>query len=242
MTVSVSNRLRNNPVTRWMWRWLILCALAGLCLQLYFLLATLSLNLWQPPSTAFQRTAIWQNLVQQRAVRWQHTPVSGAAISDHARRAVIASEDSLFFSHRGVDWQALRNAWQSNLQSERVLGGSTITQQLAKNLFLSGERSFVRKGQELLLAWMLEAALPKQRILDIYLNQIEWGDSIYGIEAAARHYFGTSARQLSAAQAAKLAVLLPSPRRLGANPHSRYVNQRTRVIVQRMGAVELPGK
>lgn len=236
----MGTRISTQGLARLLRRVLSLLVVAGVSLQLYFLLATLTLAAWQPPSTTFQRTAIWDNLAQQRDVRWRHTPVADAQIANHARRAVIASEDNHFATHRGADWAAIRSAWERNIDSERVLGGSTITQQLAKNLYLSSERSLLRKGQELLLAWMLEATLSKQRILNLYLNQVEWGDSLYGIEAAAQHYFQTNAAQLSAAQAARLAVMLPQPRRLGSNPHSRYMNQRTQTILRRMQAVHWP--
>lgn len=228
------------PILHGVGRWCLLVLVAGLSVQVFFALSIASMNLWMPLSTAFQRTAVWENLAQSRAIQWQHTPVAGEHISDNARKAVIASEDNLFFSHQGVDWDAIERAWQRNAHNERILGGSTITQQLAKNLYLSGERSMLRKLQELLLAWTMEATLSKQRILDIYLNEVEWGDGLYGIEAAAQHYFNTSAAKLSAAQAARLAVMLPQPRRFEANPHSAYLNQRTATITRRMGAIELP--
>lgn len=225
-------------------RWLGMLLLAGLCLQLYFLAHSLALRWLEPHSSAFQRSALWhilQGRQDTQGRRWLHRPVPGSAIHDHARKAVIAAEDNLFFQHRGADWRAIEQAWRRNAQGQaRLQGGSTITQQLAKNLHLSGQRSLLRKGQELLLSWMLEAALPKQRILDLYLNQVEWGAGIYGIEAAAQHYFGTSARQLDAAQSARLAVMLPQPRRLGLAPHSPYMNRRTQIIVQRMRAIALP--
>jgi monofunctional glycosyltransferase len=122
----------------------------------------------------------------------------------------------------------------------KVIGGSTITQQLAKNLLLSSERNFVRKGQEFALTFMLEAFLSKDRILEIYLNNVEWGEGVFGIEAASQHYFRVSASQLGAAQAARLAVMLPAPKRFEKNPQSGYVSGRTRSITGRMGGVELP--
>lgn len=122
----------------------------------------------------------------------------------------------------------------------RIVGGSTITQQLAKNLFLGGERSFVRKGQEVVITYMLEALLPKQRILEIYLNSVEWGEGVFGAQAAARHYFHVDAAQLGAYQAARLAVMLPAPKRFEQRPNSSYVLGRASTIVARMGAVELP--
>jgi monofunctional biosynthetic peptidoglycan transglycosylase len=122
----------------------------------------------------------------------------------------------------------------------KVVGGSTITQQLAKNLFLSGERTALRKGQEVVLAYMLEALLGKRRILEIYLNSVEWGEGIFGAQAAARHYFRTDASQLGPYPAARLAVMLPAPKRFEKNPGSAYVSGRAGTIVARMGAVELP--
>jgi monofunctional glycosyltransferase len=122
----------------------------------------------------------------------------------------------------------------------KVIGGSTITQQLAKNLFLSGERTTVRKAQEIMLAYVLEALLDKRRILEIYLNSVEWGEGIFGAQAAARHYFHVDAAQLGAYPAARLAVMLPAPKRFEKNPGSAYVSGRAGTIVARMGAVELP--
>jgi len=122
----------------------------------------------------------------------------------------------------------------------KIVGGSTITQQLAKNLFLSSERNFLRKGQEFVITFMLEALLPKQRILEIYLNSVEWGEGVFGAQAAARHYFHVDAAQLGAYQAARLAVMLPAPKRFEQRPDSSYVLGRAATVVARMGAVELP--
>ena len=122
----------------------------------------------------------------------------------------------------------------------KVVGGSTITQQLAKNLFLSGERTAVRKAQEFLITFMLEACLDKPRILTIYLNNVEWGEGVFGAQAAAEHYFRTDAAHLSAPQAARLAVMLPAPKRFEKNPGSAYVAGRAAVVLGRMPAVEWP--
>ena len=122
----------------------------------------------------------------------------------------------------------------------KLVGGSTITQQLAKNLFLSGERTALRKGQEIVIAYMLEALLDKRRILEIYLNNVEWGEGVFGAQAAARHYFHVDAAQLGAYPAARLAVMLPAPKRFEKNPGSAYVGGRAGTIVARMGGVELP--
>jgi monofunctional biosynthetic peptidoglycan transglycosylase len=185
-------------------------------------------------------------------------------ISDHLKRAVIASEDADFIHHGGVEWEAIEKARLRNAQAEeraarklaaankktpasatpvpnpKVVGGSTITQQLAKNLFLSGERSPVRKVQEIAITYMLEGLLSKRRILAIYLNNVEWGEGVFGAEAAAQHYFRASAAQLGPGQAARLAVMLPAPKRFEKNPGSGYVAGRSATIAARMGAVELP--
>ena len=121
-----------------------------------------------------------------------------------------------------------------------ISGGSTITQQLAKNLFLSGERSYVRKAQEAVITWMLEERMDKDRILEIYLNVVEWGNGVFGAEAAAHHYFGVSAAQLSREQAARLAAMLPNPRFYERNRNSAYLARRVPVILARMKQVEAP--
>ena len=169
---------------------------------------------------------------------------------------MIASEDDDFVNHEGVDWEAIDKAWERNAKAEeaaaqraaqnrpvrpvKIRGGSTITQQLAKNLLLSGERTLLRKGQELVLTFALEHLLSKRRILEIYLNNVEWGEGVFGAEAASQHYFRKSAAQLSAWEAARLAVMLPRPRYFEQQPRSVYLNSRTRTIVARMRNAELP--
>jgi monofunctional biosynthetic peptidoglycan transglycosylase len=257
-------------------RLLVLLVLAGLALQLVFLLRIALMAVLDPQSTAFQRSEAWRLLVEKHAIAWRQDWVPYTAISPQLKRAVIASEDAGFREHSGVEWDALEKAWERNQRAEaraqklnevlekraaslpprkgepprpapvppkvapKVVGGSTITQQLAKNLFLSAERSLLRKGQELLITMALEALLDKQRILEIYLNSVEWGEGVFGAEAAARHYFRTGAGQLSPVQAARLAVMLPAPKRFEKRPDSAYVVGRASTIVARMGAVELP--
>jgi monofunctional biosynthetic peptidoglycan transglycosylase len=237
---------------------LLLCLIA---LQLAFALRIALMTVVAPQSTAFQRSEAWRLLVEQHRIRWSQDSVDGAGISPRLRRAVIASEDAGFVDHNGIEWDAIEKAWQKNQQAEqrvhkavavrpgqpgrpaaaaKVVGGSTITQQLAKNLFLSGERTAVRKAQEALLTLMLEAALSKERILTIYLNNVEWGEGVFGAQAAARHYFRVDAAQLSAEQAARLAVMLPAPKRFEKNPGSPYVAGRAATIVARMASVALP--
>jgi monofunctional biosynthetic peptidoglycan transglycosylase len=145
-------------------------------------------------------------------LRWQWVPYE--RISVHLKRAVIAAEDDGFIDHEGFDWDSIQKAMEKNRKRGRsVVGGSTISQQLAKNLFLSPSRSYVRKGQEAIITFMMEAVMDKRRILEIYLNVVEWGDGVFGAEAAAQHYYRIPAAKLGPDQAARLAVMLPNPRK-----------------------------
>jgi monofunctional biosynthetic peptidoglycan transglycosylase len=205
-----------------------------------------------PSSTSFMRSQMEIVREKNPKVPMQHQWVPYARISENLKRAVITSEDARFAEHGGVDWDAVSKAYENNEHVKtakggrsarhpaRIHGGSTITQQLAKNLFLSGERSYLRKGQELVIAYMLEFWMSKQRILEIYLNVVEWGNGVFGAEAAARHYFGVSAAQLSAAQAAELAVMLPNPRFYDTHRGGPYLANRSAVIERWLGDAELP--
>jgi monofunctional biosynthetic peptidoglycan transglycosylase len=245
---------------RFLTRLAALLLLGALALQLYFAGRIALMNVLAPQSTTFQRAEAWRILSEQGRLPWSQQWVDGEALSPQLRRAVIASEDASFAEHSGVDWDALEKAWERNQRAQaklekklaqvgpaaktvkpaKVVGGSTITQQLAKNLFLSGERNFVRKGQEIVITYMLEGLLSKQRILDIYLNNVEWGEGLFGAQAAARNYFRLDASRLSANQAARLAVMLPAPKRFEKRPASPYVLSRAATIEARMPAVELP--
>jgi monofunctional biosynthetic peptidoglycan transglycosylase len=162
-------------------------------------------------------------------------------ISDKLKRAVIAAEDARFPDHEGFDWEGMQKALEKNRKKGKVVaGGSTITQQLAKNLFLSAEKTPWRKAQEALITLMLEAVLDKSRILELYLNLVEWGNGVFGAEAAARHYYGIPASDLNAQQAARLAVMLPNPRRFERLPGSPYLAQRSQIILGRMNSAEVP--
>jgi monofunctional biosynthetic peptidoglycan transglycosylase len=229
-----------------LWRRVLRLALLSLLvLQGYF---ALRIALWKvipPSSTTFIRAAELRILRTGDTVQWRHDWVPYDAISAHLKRAVVASEDATFMTNDGVDWDAIRSAWERNHsrrfeRSGKVVGGSTITQQLAKNLFLSPERDYLRKAQELVITFMLEGILGKRRILEIYLNSVEWGDGIYGAQAAAQTYFHTSAARLSPAQAARLAVMLPAPRIYQKHLYSPYMNARTAVIAQRQWQVQIP--
>ncbi|MBK7137348.1 MAG: monofunctional biosynthetic peptidoglycan transglycosylase [Rhodocyclales bacterium] len=162
-------------------------------------------------------------------------------VSANLKRAVVAAEDAKFSEHEGFDWEGIQKALEKNQKKGRIVaGGSTISQQLAKNLFLSASKTPWRKAQEAVITLMLEAVLDKRRILEIYLNVVEWGNGVFGAEAAARHYYGTSAAQVSAEQAARLAVLLPNPRKFGRLPNSPYLAARSQVILGRMNAADIP--
>jgi monofunctional glycosyltransferase len=225
-------------------KWFIIVPVAiFLAVQLYFFL-----QIWwwvdhNPTMTAFMREQ--QAAMQEKdpKARVKQMWVDYNSISPNLKRAVIASEDANFAEHEGVDWEALQKAYEYNQAKKpgkKIHGGSTITQQLAKNLFLSGARSYFRKGQELIITYMLEMLMDKRRIFEIYLNVAEFGRGIYGAEAAARHYYGIPAARLGAEQAARLAVMLPRPKYFDAHRQSAYLARRASVIVQRMNSAELP--
>lgn len=233
-------------------RVLLLLGLAALSLQLYFV-ARIALMGWlDPSSSTFERSEIRRIVGRTGRLAWAQDWVPLSRISGHLPRAVIASEDAGFARHGGIEWEAVEQAWSKNQRAEKqarqrsrppkVVGGSTITQQLAKNLFLSGERSLPRKAQEAALTLMLEALLGKDRLLEIYLNHVEWGEGVFGAQAAARHYFRVDAAQLGRAQAARLAVMLPAPKRFEKLPHSPYLASRTAIIAARMDDVEWPSR
>ena len=240
-------------------RLLLLVFLAGLSLQLYFVGRIAMMAVVNPESTAFERSAAYSVATNTGSLKWRQEWVPYSSISDNLKRAVIASEDASFTEHEGLDIEALEKAWDKNVKAEqkvqqqsnksagskpskpvKIVGGSTITQQLAKNLFLSGERTLLRKGQELVLTLLLEKLLNKERILEIYLNSVEWGEGVFGAEAAAQHYYRKSADKLSAFEAARLAVMLPRPKYFETRPNSGYLSSRASTIAARMGNVELP--
>ena len=199
---------------------------------------------WQhfdPGTTSFMERRLEALRAKNPKAALKHQWADYDRISAHLKRAVVAAEDAKFIDHEGFDWEGIQRAIERNQQRGRVVaGGSTISQQLAKNLFLSGERSVVRKGQEALITLMLEAVLSKRRILELYLNVAEWGEGVFGAEAAARHYFGASAANLAPAQAARLAAMLPRPRFYDRNRGSQYLATYTERILARMPAAQLP--
>jgi monofunctional biosynthetic peptidoglycan transglycosylase len=222
--------------------WLLAAGLAALlALQGWYLAHIVWWRFEPPESTRFMRLQLAELQARDPRARLRHRWVPYERISPTLKRAVIAAEDARFADHDGVDWEAIERAFERNLRGGRIShGGSTITMQLAKNLFLTGERSYLRKAQELVIAYMLEAVLGKDRILELYLNVAEWGVGVFGAEAAARHHFGVGAAQLSAAQAARLAAMLPRPRFYDRNPGSPLLARRAATIQRWMGAVSLP--
>ncbi|AZG15295.1 MULTISPECIES: monofunctional biosynthetic peptidoglycan transglycosylase [Cupriavidus] len=223
------------------------CLIVGvLALQVYFFLQIAAWQYLDPSSTSFMRAERWRlcglNVWSCSVDRkW----VGYGEMSRNIKRAVIASEDADFVNHPGYELDAMLDAWERNKKRGHIVrGGSTITQQLAKNLFLSSEQYYVRKGQELAITWMLEFWLDKQRIFEIYLNSVEWGEGVFGVEAAAQHYFHTSASRLTVGQAARLAAALPAPKCFDKKEYCANVrvNFRTKasIIARRMGAATLP--
>ena len=237
-------------------RGLALLAMCLVALQLTFVLRVAAMAGIDPASTAFQRSEAVR-LLRAGQLKWRQQWVDDARISPTLKRAVIASEDAGFVEHSGLEWDAIERAWERNQRAQaraerraasgsdraspaKLVGGSTITQQLAKNLFLSGERTVLRKAQEALLALAIERLLDKRRILEIYLNHVEWGEGVFGAGSAAQRYFRIDAANLSASQSARLAVMLPAPKRFERRPDSAYVAARSAVIVARMDDVVLP--
>jgi monofunctional biosynthetic peptidoglycan transglycosylase len=222
--------------------WLAAAAAAiFLAIQLSFLVRVWWWRDHNPQSTSFMEQRLERLRAAHPEAKLRHVWVPYDRISVSLKRAIVAAEDANFVDHEGFDWDAIEKAREKNRQKGRVVaGGSTISQQLAKNLFLTGERSPWRKGQEALITVMIEHAMEKRRILEIYLNVIEWGDGIFGAEAAARHYFGTGAATLGPEAAARLAAMVPNPRFYDRNRSTAWLNRKTQMILARMPAAELP--
>ena len=225
----------------WLSRGVLLLILGLLLVQAWFAANILWYRNHAPRETAFMAERLAELRSKDPRAELKYTFVPYARISTNLKRAMIASEDATFVAHDGFDWEGIRKAREKNRDKGRIVaGGSTITQQLAKNLFLSPSRSYVRKGQEAIITVMLEKLLDKQRILELYLNVIEWGNGVFGAEAAARRYYGVSAAGLSQEQAARLAAMTPSPRRFERDPHSAYLSGRVATILARMPSAVIP--
>jgi monofunctional biosynthetic peptidoglycan transglycosylase len=229
--------------TWWWFVWRILAALfvLMLCYQAW-IAAHIAWWIEHNPSTsAFMddRLAIMQS--KDPKARLQHKWIPYKNISDNLKRALIAAEDAKFVDHEGFDWDGIQRAYEKNMARGKIVaGGSTISQQLAKNLFLSTKRTPWRKAEETIITLMLEALMDKERIFDIYLNTIEWGNGVFGAEAAARHYYQISASQLTVEQAAKLAAMVPNPRYYDNHPEAKGLLRKTEIIMGTMEFADIP--
>lgn len=222
--------------------WLALAAAAiFLAIQLSFLVRVWWWRDHNPGTTAFMETSLERMRAKKPDARLRYTWVPYEKISANLKRAIVAAEDAHFTEHEGFDWGAIEKALEKNRKKGRIVSGaSTISQQLAKNLFLSPDRTPWRKGQEAIITVMIEQVLDKRRILEIYLNVIEWGDGVFGAEAAARHYYGAGAQSLGAEAAARLAAIVPNPRFYDRNRATPWIARKTQLILDRMPAAELP--
>src|SRR5262245_5607977 len=210
--------------------------LAVVALQLWFYGQILYYSHYEPRSTAFM-----ERHLEKPGAQVRYTWVTYERISPHLKRAVIAAEDAKFLDHEGFDWDAIQDAMKKNEKRGKVIAGaSTISQQLAKNLFLSGSRSWLRKGEEAIITWMMERTLSKRRILELYLNVAECAEGVFGAEAAARHHFGVPAAALGPEQSAWLAAILPSPRRYERVKETPYIAGRVFTISSRMTGAQVP--
>lgn len=226
---------------RWIGRILAACLVIFLVYNVWVFAHILYWRENNPDTSAFmrERLSTMQQDDPNAQIKQQWVPYS--KISNNLKRALVASEDAKFVDHEGFDWNGIEAAFEKNLKKGRITaGGSTISQQLAKNLFLSSGRTPWRKGEEALITLMLENTMDKKRIFEIYLNMIEWGDGIFGAEAASRHYFNTSAANLTPNQAAKLAAMVPNPRFYDKNRNAPGLAKKTRIIARRMRLADVP--
>jgi monofunctional biosynthetic peptidoglycan transglycosylase len=225
------------------WTWRILLALFALILlyQVWIFVHILWWVKFNPSTSSFMEDRLEVMQDKNPDAELKHKWVPYEKISNNLKRALIAAEDAKFVDHEGFDWEGIALAYEKNKKKGRIVaGGSTISQQLAKNLFLSTRRTPWRKIEEAIITVMLETVMDKRRIFEIYLNVIEWGDGVFGAEAAAQHYFGVSAAQLSPEQAAKLAAMVPNPRYYDRHREAQGMLAKTIVILDRMPDAEIP--
>jgi len=226
---------------RLVWRALLVFAVLVLLYQLWIFVHVLWWTRFNPSTSSFMEDQLQVLQEKNPEAELKHRWVPYEKISVHLKRAIVAAEDGKFLDHDGFDWEALQKAYEKNLAKGRIVaGGSTISQQLAKNLFLSAKKTPWRKLQEAVITVMLETVMDKRRILEIYLNVIEWGNGVFGAEAAARHYFKTTASALGPAQAARLAAMVPNPRFYDRNRASPNLNRKTGIILARMQYSQVP--
>lgn len=228
-------------LVRFVWRCVVIAVSFAIVYQavLFFRIGTWVV--FNPATTSFMHAQAIALDARAPGTRLKHVWVPYERIGANVKRAVIAAEDSNFVDHPGIDVDALEKAYAKNQKRGKVVaGGSTITQQLAKNLFLTAERSYVRKGQEFAITFMLEFWMDKPRILEIYLNVVEWGVGVFGIEAAAQHYYRTDADRLGAGQAARLASMLPNPRYFDAHREHPALVRKSEIVLARMRGAQVP--
>ena len=226
---------------RWLGRALVLGIGLVLLYELWIFSHVLWWNWFNPSTSAFMEERL--EVLQERnpEAKLRHQWVTYDKISLNLKRALVAAEDANFMEHEGFDWDAIQKAYEKNLKKGKIVaGGSTISQQLAKNLFLSGRRTPLRKVQEAIITVMIETVMSKQRIFEIYLNSIEWGNAVFGAEAAARYYFNRSAANLDAWEAARLAAMVPKPRYYDRNRDTPWLDTKTNLILQRMPSAQVP--
>jgi monofunctional biosynthetic peptidoglycan transglycosylase len=228
---------------KWRWSGRLTLLLLGVVLlyQGWIFAHVVWWNFFNPSASAFMQQRLVSMQQKDPKAKLRHNWVAYSKVSLNLKRALVAAEDANFMEHEGFDWDAIQRAYAQNLKKGRVVaGGSTISQQLAKNLFLSGRRTALRKLQEALITVMIEAVMSKRRIFEIYLNIIEWGDGVFGAEAASRHYFKKSAANLDAWDAAYLAAMVPNPRYYDRNRNTAYLQSKTNLILGRMPGAEVP--
>ncbi len=227
------------------YRWCKRLLLAPFLLLLLYQCWLFGWILWwgqvNPDMTRFMEIRLHELQQKTPAVSLKKQWVDYPLISSHLKRAIVASEDALFMTHHGFDWNGIQKAMERNRQRGKIVaGGSTISQQLAKNLLLSPDKTPWRKAQEAVITLMIETTWSKRRILEVYLNVIEWGNGVFGAEAAARHHFGISAAQLTPAQAARLGSMVPSPRFYDRNRHTPGLAARSEIILGRLPSAQIP--
>ena len=219
-------------------------SIAFLLFFFYQLLILLHIIFWtvvNPGESAFMETRLEYLQEKDEKATLRHQWVNYNQISINIKQAVIAAEDAKFIDHEGFDWEGIEKAYEKNKRRKKIVaGGSTISQQLAKNLFLSNQRTPWRKAEETIITLMLETVLSKQRILEIYLNVIEWGNNVYGIEAASLRYFSSHARELNSFQSAKLASMIPNPKYYERHQDASGLIERSGIILSRMNSAKVP--
>jgi len=226
---------------RWLVRAVVLALIGLAMLQGWYLCCIVYWRWHNPTLTAFMRQSQEKLAARHPPANLKQQWIAYDRISSSLKRAVVTAEDARFVEHEGVDWEAMEKAYENNLRRGRTAhGGSTISQQVAKNLFLSAHRSYLRKAQELLITWMVEAVWNKRRILEVYLNVAEWGEGVFGAQAAARHYFGVDAAFLTPDQAARMAAMLPAPTLFDRHQDAPFLVQRTDSILRNLPAAQIP--